>query len=213
MRQIAFFLLLLCAIINTYAQSRYILSGVFPNGQSVKENEVLFLNDSCVFNVTDQYGVVQQLKSCQWEFKALSRDEINYKTINKNEARSFKVSIDSVLYRNWALCYEFARKAYENDNSIYYSALVCCKAELTSGEVVYLEKPVRLNLLPSKPTLNVLSYEWSDYDSKNHFFEDGKMILQIVADRCEKGFYSVRLTIAPGYLVSFDFSFNVDVIN
>lgn len=213
MRQTAFFLLMLCAIINGYAQSRYILSGVFPDGKILNDYDVLFLNDSCILNVTNQEGVIQPVKSCQWEFNVLKSDYIYYETIRESQEVSFKIAIDSLLYKN-EVRYEFCRYSFESSNSVFYSASIHFEGELASGEVIRLRKPILLNLLPSRPQFKVLDFKYSFYDSKHLFFEDGELTVQLIADRCDRGFVTQGFTTSPGGgIISFYLPFNIDPVN
>lgn len=180
-------MLMLCAIANGFAQNNYTLTGLFTNGQTIKENEIFFLNDSCTFNITNESGSIQELKTCKWEFKANLKDGNQFTVYNSDDS-TFEFKIDSVLYKKTSLCWRFQRVTRVGDNSVYYSTLITCHAELANGQKINLETPVLLNLLPSVPTVKLLDITYSNYDSIYHIFDDGKMTLQFISDRSTKGY-------------------------
>ena len=211
MKKLIFFSLLLCIQMNSYAQQPYVLSGSFLDGRTVKDNEVLFLNDSCLFKVKGQQDSVY-VDDCVWEFKALAKDGVSYIVIDKARSKTFNVNIDSILYRDYNLCYRFMRKMFDGDRSIYYTAIVSCAMELSSGQDVNLEMPVLVNLLPSKPEIKVLNFEYSVYDAPFYYFEDGLLTYQVISERCDRLFVQQANLFSHGGFIGF-YQFFDDPIN
>lgn len=212
MKHTLFILLMFCAV-RGYAQNNYRLSGSYADGRVVENNAVFYYNDQCVFHVTDSEGNVQSVGSGKWTFK-IAETDAGYRSVKEDSGDSFNLAISSIAFDDIHLYRNFERKTFDNESSVYYMGIIGFEGTLQSGEYVYAETPVLLNILPSIPTVKILDMEWSNYDEKYHIYDDGLMTLQIQSDRCMRILVEERdIYEGGGMVVIHYFQNNIDSIS
>lgn len=191
MKKLNFLLLFLIVFtLNIFAQSDYRIVGRFgDNDKLININEILFLNDTCVFSIVDALGYNQQMQVYEWKFK-IECDEEEYFFKCSPTSSHFGIKIDSVLYNDNELCSQFKRYQFENNRSIYYRATVQCKGSIPETDTyVDLQFPILLNLLPEIPQITIKDIEWGTVEpgitEGTYWFDNAYINIQIDAKRAD----------------------------
>ncbi|WP_298939657.1 T9SS type A sorting domain-containing protein [uncultured Dysgonomonas sp.] len=145
-----------CISVNLRAQN-YELTGKCHNGSVVSGNDVLYLNDRCVFSIVASEDQFSNIESFSWKVKIQKSDSTYAGFTNQvSTDKEYNIIIDKANFIDNSIFNTANRFNSENDNSIYFKVLVTCELTMNAGEKERLELPLFLNLLPSRPKVNIL---------------------------------------------------------
>jgi len=133
----------------------FIFYGEYPNGETVKANDIFLLNDRCNFLIRDKSGLNVQFQMCNWSFQGLNSNSEYISLYEKPSANSFEFKLDTTIV-NYKLFEPLGKHTLLNDSSVYYVAKIKFIGTTVDNKFVNLEIPVYLNLLPGRPTIEVL---------------------------------------------------------
>jgi hypothetical protein len=174
-RKIVVFMLL-GVTVNLNAQN-YSITGNFQDGSVVNENAVLYLNDTCMFYVVSA-GEYVDFETVTWKMVVQKKDLGYYSFIDEaeNEKRyRMLLNEDHIAKKiDYTLLQSMNRINSETDCSVYFQAKVICAGKTKEHHELFVEFPVFLNLLPSKPTIKIVKtvvdekppYLWVEYGSE-----------------------------------------------
>jgi len=139
-------------LLTGYGYAQYSISGRSQNGKNLNSNDVIIENDSCTFFVHDKNGNIVLFIHNEWSLEGLNTNSVYIPILNmvNTDLPEFNVlDIDNNIWGTLKKC------TLENDSSVYYSAKIKCIGATVSKESINLEIPVYLNLLPSRPIVEI----------------------------------------------------------
>ena len=143
----------------SFSQKDYYISGEDLEGNEIKQNDVLFINDIRFFEVKSKNDEVVDIQSIKWEIHIQKQDE-NFTSIlslsSIEPTYQLQLYSENLIDLGRSFWNSMKRMPFENGKSVYFRANVNCSLILNNNEDITLDFPIYLNLLPAKPVLNIL---------------------------------------------------------
>ncbi len=171
----------------------------FHNGTPFLRNDVLLINDTCIFKLEGNNSSQQKYT---WSLNIDKKDGNLYEVKREdNGLPYFTIIIDPATYQNRLRNEEFKQTICKNDSSVYYTGNITCSI---NGNLVD-EFPIRINLLPSIPKISEVKLIYHGYDMDRHLFLGDTLSLSFYGTRADQ-LYILFTAYVPDDKYFFDFT-------